>query len=368
MFLVVKRAVGHSIAGIDSNLRVNRAENRSPSLTPVVRAVASRDASRGNQDRGCLGRLTDIPLVTSDRPARRRHPEQQHVRAGVVASLAGERGGDVGHDLRLGPRYRPDALRGPSLARPATRWRKVRRACRRADATSRSACAARPANWSAASWARSSASVIPARRRAAVGANDGPLRHAFASVIRWSARFPAVDRGDIRRIERAKIAGVAPIVEMPAKPREAGHGGQRHLQSSGRFRGSQGHAKSRAAATERRYSPRLVGDVRVGQRRDWVLLEIVRRQAWSAAVTKVSKHTASRPPCDCPQRPTIGGRYGHSSEGQGEVDWIQRRKLRVTRPKSWWRAARPRPRAMLCQQGNHQRQHTQPNPTRRATR
>ena len=57
-----------------------------------------REALR--QGGGCLGRLADVPPVTLDRAARRRHPEQ-HVSAGVVAAFARECRRDVGHDLGL---------------------------------------------------------------------------------------------------------------------------------------------------------------------------------------------------------------------------------------------------------------------------
>ena len=147
------------------------------------------------------------------------------------------------------------------------------------------------------------------------GRHDGPLPARVCQCDQVAGQVPAVDRGDIGRIERAKIARVVPIVEMPAKPREAGHGGQRHLQSFGRFRGSQ---PSEIAGRRHRekIQPEIGRRRPVGQRRGRVLLEIVRRQHVVGRCHE-GLEVPPRPPCDRPQRPTIGGRYGHSSGGQG---------------------------------------------------
>ena len=126
------------------------------------------------------------------------------------------------------------------------------------------------------------------------GRHDGPLPASIGQCDQVASQVPAIDRGDIGRIERAQIARVVPIVEMPAKPREAwpwwpaSSPGVRSLRRFPAMRN-----RGRPPPTEdtaRDWS----GEVRwasAGTGSSWKLSG---GSMWSAAVTKVSKYRQVR--------------------------------------------------------------------------
>ena len=123
---------------------------------------------------------------------------------------------------------------------------------------------------------------------------DGPLPAGIGERDQVAGQVAAVDRGDILRIERAQIARVVPVVEMPAEPVEAAHGGQRRLQPLDRLGGSRSTRNRGRLAVDRRYRPRLVGEVRCASAGTGSSWKLSGGSMWSAAVTKVSKNRQVR--------------------------------------------------------------------------
>ena len=99
------------------------------------------------------------------------------------------------------------------------------------------------------------ASADPITGRLAISAQ------ALPKCDQMARKIAAVDRGDIFRLQRTQIARVVPIVEMAAEALqlaiESSVASSRSTVSSVPIQ-----PKSRAATTDSRYSPRLVGEVR----------------------------------------------------------------------------------------------------------
>ena len=144
---------------------------------------------------------------------------------------------------------------------------------------------------------------------------DGPLPAGVGQRDQVAGQVAAVDRGDIGRIERAQIARVVPIVEMAAEAREVAHGGERRLQPLGRLGGS--HPTEIAG---RRRGEEIQAEIGrrgpVGEDRDRVLLEIVRRQH---VVGRRHEGLEEPPgsPRDQPQGLGVDGRCGHPAGDPG---------------------------------------------------
>src|SRR5579864_6832756 len=92
-----------------------------------------------------------------------------------------------------------------------------------------------------------------------------------------SSQITAIDRGDVSRIQRTKIPGIIPIVEMAAEALQATHRRERCFQPlnglvrphpsevAGAYRGEKVEAEIGRRGPAGEYGP-------------WVFLEIVRRQ------------------------------------------------------------------------------------------
>ncbi|HUB16279.1 MAG TPA: hypothetical protein VMB34_30325 [Acetobacteraceae bacterium] len=215
-------------------------------------------------------------MMTLDGAARCRHPEQ-HVCAGVVAALAGECRGDV--DRGLGPRIEIGQMRCNALkVRPRLTHAGQKRCervvelmpghCQRASPVPQLVCRL------AGEIERVGDACQPLHGRER---HDGPFPAGVSQCNQMASQVPAIDRGDIGRIEWAKIARVVPVVEMSAKPAKLGHGGQRHLQPFSRFRRAQPSEIARGRHREE-IEPEIGWRRPVGQYRGRVLLEVVRRQ------------------------------------------------------------------------------------------
>ena len=118
---------------------------------------------------------------------------------------------------------RADVSRCPSPSTSASR----RLAASTASASSSwrhvTVCVRRPSrSRPASSRVSSSASAIPARRRASVSGMSRPFPARIGESDQVPGQVAAVDGGDVVRIERAQIPRVVPVVEMAAEAREAG--------------------------------------------------------------------------------------------------------------------------------------------------
>ncbi len=190
------------------------------------------------------------------------------------------------------------------------------------------------------------------------GCQDGPLPAGIGKRDQVAGQVPAVDGRDIRRIKRAQIARVVPIVEMAAKPRELAHRGQRHLQAFSRIGGSQP-----CEIAGRRHGQEIQSEIGrggpVGQRRDRVLLEIVR---WQHVVGRRDEglEEPPGPTCDQPQCLTVRRRYRHLAGDPGRQTGPACDRRR--RDPEGSERHRQRPRAMPGQQGDPHRHNTEGDP------
>ena len=184
----VEGAVGHPIADRQQLARRDRAESRSPFRAPSpARSLRGREARR--QSGGRVRRLADVAPMALDRrgvppPSRTACPRQCRR---LVRSRTRTRYRPWSRPAQRDPSDAPRCPRsGPADRTPAASAASVSSSCCHVTVWVR-----RPSrNWSVASRARSSASAMPARRCAAVGARTVHSRQALASAIRWPARFP----------------------------------------------------------------------------------------------------------------------------------------------------------------------------------
>ena len=113
-------------------------------------------------------------------------------------------------------------------------------------------------------------------RRPARG-NMAPLLAGIGEDDKVPGQIAAVDRRNIVRFEHAQVACVVPIVEMPAKAREPGHGGQRFLEALDGVTRSD-PAEVAGAGDRQQVHADIGGRSPAGQDRVRGFLEIVRRE------------------------------------------------------------------------------------------
>ena len=123
-----------------------------------------------------------------------------------------------------------------------------------------------------------------------------------------SGEIPAIDGGDIFRVQRTQLACVVPIVKMSAVTLEALHRPERRLQPV------HGIMRSQPAKVARRDDRQKVeSDVRrrcpVGDHRFGIFLEIVRRKRVILRCDKRFKETP-RSTCGQAKRSRVGVRDG----------------------------------------------------------
>ena len=104
-----------------------------------------------------------------------------------------------------------------------------------------------------------------------------PLPQCIGERDQVAGEIAAVDGGDVSGIERPEIARAVPVIEMAAEAIEAAHGFECRLQPLDRL--GRSHPPEVAGSCCRQEIEAEIGRRRsMGERRKWVLLEVVRRQ------------------------------------------------------------------------------------------
>ncbi len=189
------------------HLHGESASGRLDRLQPVLK--------RGRDSR----RLCGVATTALDRPQCGFDPEQ-HVRADFVVPLAAERPGKVGGGRRVARELVRLArqIRG-HFVEGALQLGGRHQVCAPVVGQREQGLAGERQTVSRAG-----------RDSRCVGRRTAPRRAGVGNGDQMAGEVPAVDRRDVRRLERAKIARVVPIIEMSAKTPQPSHRRKRCLE------------------------------------------------------------------------------------------------------------------------------------------
>ena len=176
-----------------------------------------------------LSRRLVIRAMRLDCAQARPRPVQE-IRSASIASLEGDRAGDVDHDCRLGGEFR-QLSRERFLGRGSARERLGHRRKRILELARRHCLS---------SATETQVDGLLSGQSERIG-DSGPTRRGghrrlpplFAGVgdrDEMAGQIAAVDGGHIFGLERLEIPGIIPIVEVAAKARHANHRRKRRLQ------------------------------------------------------------------------------------------------------------------------------------------